>query len=582
MAVTDRVPTDLVADDLVDTYTRGAARLEDLIREALRRGLDPRRAQTPDARAGDATAAYRLRQLAAARTILADLQARGPRLAPVAVARSYTAGLVAVDATLDAIGQARPGVRGTFGGVHQRAVQVLAGNLTRTLTAAVERTGENVETVFARADTLEGALHPTRPMPTSALPFIGRRQDDPYRRAALEVIGEQTVSLETRRQVSEALTRRLIDEGTTDALTGFIDRAGRRWPLPVYTEMVARTTTREATSRAVVGRLQDHGHDLVTVSSHPHHADECSGYDGETFSLSGRDPEYPELDQMPPFHPRAVLGDTPVEPVGALLGAVRAVYDGPAIRVESHSGIRATVSPNHPVLTRRGWLPARLLREGDEVIRAVARHRARAPVAGEDLHDVPARAAEVFDAARAVGASARTIAAPVDLHGDARFCEREVDVVRTDGGLRQHRLAAINEEPGEDPLVRAGVQHSHLPGPGPLGVLFARRTASVARPLPEDYASRAQPTPQGRLGEWTVEREFLAGLPGQVAVDELVEVRYVDRWAGHAFDFETEAGVYFAGGLYTHNCRHVLTPAAVTLDRFEEVLGRAAARPVRR
>lgn len=299
----ERVPVDLVADDLVDTYRRGARRLELLIADGLRRGLDPDRAHTPDQRRGDRTAAYRQRQLAGARAILADIQANGARLGPVAVARAYTAGIVAVDNVLDSHGLARPEVLGQFGGIHQRQIGVMAANLDRTLNQAATRAGENLTTVFDRADAIAGALDPTD-TPLRGVPFIGRRLDDPYRRAALEVLGESTISLETRRQASRQLVARLISDGTTDALTGFVDRAGRRWPLPVYAEMVARTTTREAASRAAATRMTEHGQDLATISSHPHQADLCSPYDGQTFSLSGRDPDHPRLDRLPPFHPR--------------------------------------------------------------------------------------------------------------------------------------------------------------------------------------------------------------------------------------------------------------------------------------
>lgn len=306
MATRERHPTDVAGDDLVRTYVNGIARLEQLTRDALRRGLDPERLGTPDQRPGDATAAYRARQLAQARAILQDLLQRGPRLAPVAVARAYSAGVVAVDVVLQGAE-----LRGAFGGVHQGAVQVLAANLSRSLQEATGRVGENIATVFERATMIEQALDPSTPDPLRGLPIIGRRVDDPYRRIALEVIGQGTVSLDTRRQVSAQLVRRLTDQGVTDAMTGFIDSAGRRWQLPTYAEMVARTTTREATSAATLARMGEHRADLVTISSHPHAADVCTPYDGETFSITGRDPSAPMLDQRPPFHPRCRHVATP-------------------------------------------------------------------------------------------------------------------------------------------------------------------------------------------------------------------------------------------------------------------------------
>lgn len=272
-----------------------------MVRQALERGLDPDRLATGDQRIGDATAAYRERQLRAATALLARLrrQAGGSR---DAVARAYRAAIFAVDrVTLAERGGAAASIDTRFGGLHERAIAALAGNLERSLREACDRAGANIAGVFARADMLEGALPVTGI--EGGVRFIGRRVDDPWRRLALEELGAGHVALDTRRQISANLIRRLVDEGITDALTGFVDRAGRRWSLERYTEMVARTTTREATSRGAVNRLEEHGLDLVEISSHPHAADVCTPYDGETFSRSGDHPTYPRLEELPPFHP---------------------------------------------------------------------------------------------------------------------------------------------------------------------------------------------------------------------------------------------------------------------------------------
>lgn len=75
--------------------------------------------------------------------------------------------------------------------------------------------------------------------------------------------------------------------------------------------MAVITTTREATSRATVTRLGEHDQDLVTVSSHAHKADECTPYDGNTYSISGQTDGYEQLDVAPPFHPNCAHVLTP-------------------------------------------------------------------------------------------------------------------------------------------------------------------------------------------------------------------------------------------------------------------------------
>lgn len=295
-------PSDVFARDLIAVYERGYQRLEAVVRDGLRRGLDVERVGTADQRRGDATQAYRNRALAQARGILAQLEIAGKRGAGPTVNRTYSAGLFAVDRALHRSPDQGAAAAGRFGQIHTAQVDVLAANLNDSLAAAAKAVGSNLETVFQRASELERAL---KPGSSTGIPanFIGRRADDPYRRIALEEIGGGTVALETRRQISASLVRRLVNEGVTDALTGYVDRSGRRWPIHRYAAMAVRTTTREASTRATVARMQEGGHDLVTVSEHAHPADECSEYEGNTYSLDGSTPGYDELPEYPPFHP---------------------------------------------------------------------------------------------------------------------------------------------------------------------------------------------------------------------------------------------------------------------------------------
>ncbi len=296
--------TDPLTAELIGLFERGQTRLEGIIHDGLARGLSAERINGPDAVSGDATHAYRVRQHQQAGAIIATLKTDVARQGPLIAGRAYRAGAIAVDRSLPASNV----LGGTFGGVHVRAAEAIAQNMTGAMTAALDRVNTNIGLVFERADALEAGV------PISGVrgfPFVGRRLDDPYRSAALETVGQGLVAQDTRRQVTAQLARRLVTEGTTDALTGFVDRSGRRWSLEAYTSMVARTTTREAVSRGTVNRLAEAGQDLVEISSHAHTADECTPYDGQTFSLEGKTPGYDQLDQLPPFHPNCLHVVTP-------------------------------------------------------------------------------------------------------------------------------------------------------------------------------------------------------------------------------------------------------------------------------
>jgi len=98
----------------------------------------------------------------------------------------------------------------------------------------------------------------------------------------------------TRRQFSQELMRRFSDEG----ITGITYRNGRRVQLDSYSEMVARTQTQQAFNQANWNRLQERGQDLVVISVHYPCSDLCEPFQGEIFSISGNDPNYPSL-QLP-------------------------------------------------------------------------------------------------------------------------------------------------------------------------------------------------------------------------------------------------------------------------------------------
>jgi hypothetical protein len=301
MAASHEHPTDVLLRDLLHAYAAGARGLEGIVQAALRRGVDPSRVGGPSQQRGDATAGYRARQLAQARAVLADLDRQALTLAPVAVGRAYGGAVLAVDSVLRARGLGRTRVLGSFGGIHVTAANALIGQLTDSLSAAASRAGTNTETVFARASMLEGAIPPSGRV--AGVRFLGRRVDDPWRRLALDVTAGGVIGGDTHRDVAAELARRLVSEGVTDASTAFVDAAGRRWSLDSYASMVARTTTREATTAATANRMLEHGLDLVTISRHRHPADECSQWEGRTFSLRGLDTRYPRLVVRPPFHP---------------------------------------------------------------------------------------------------------------------------------------------------------------------------------------------------------------------------------------------------------------------------------------
>ncbi len=73
-----------------------------------------------------------------------------------------------------------------------------------------------------------------------------------------------------------------------------------------YAELVSRTKFHEAQANAALVQAKNYNTDLVLVSNHNTTTEICQQYEARTFSISGKDPRFPVLDQTPPFHPNCL------------------------------------------------------------------------------------------------------------------------------------------------------------------------------------------------------------------------------------------------------------------------------------
>lgn len=86
---------------------------------------------------------------------------------------------------------------------------------------------------------------------------------------------------------------RFADRG----ITGFVDKAGRRWNLSSYAEMATRSATGQAAIQGHVNRLVANDRDLVIVSDHQEECPLCRPWERKILSISGNTPGYPTLQE---------------------------------------------------------------------------------------------------------------------------------------------------------------------------------------------------------------------------------------------------------------------------------------------
>lgn len=146
----------------------------------------------------------------------------------------------------------------------------------------------------------------------------------------------------------------------------------------------------------------------------------------------------------PHCFPEGVVASGP-----ALDAATRRWYEGELVVLTTASGQELPVTGNHPVLTRRGWVPANLLNEGDEVFRSTRPEGASSLVV-PDHDQVPARVEDIWSAFAVAGLDT-VESTPEDFHGDGQ--DGKVNIVWSDRSLNNRAVPAFFQHGFEQNLA---------------------------------------------------------------------------------------------------------------------------------
>lgn len=252
-------------------------------------------------------------------------------------------------------------------------------------------------------------------------------------------------------------------------------------------------------------------------------------------------------------------------------------YEGEIIELTTTSGEFLAATPNHPVLTTDGWVPAGLLHEGSDVIRCVDAERVAALIPHD--HYGPALIEEVVDAFR-VSLPVEACAVPVtaeDFHGDGRGSE--IAVVGTDRVLVRREDVPLGQPGREARLIGPDADLAFVASTGTLnptvervgsaafggmcggddlhaalGCPASRDDSSLFVERAEDHAAFTEAAGDDGAGNTDLVRHLLDGVASVVTPDKLV---HVDRksFAGHVYNLtDTHDGWYIANSLIVHNC----------------------------
>jgi predicted ABC-type ATPase len=173
----------------------------------------------------------------------------------------------------------------------------------------------------------------------------------------------------------------------------------------------------------------------------------CRALHGKVFTSNMR---------MPPdgSHIGCVLPGQIVS-VPGLSAATKSFYKGRVITVRTRNGRELTITPNHPILTSKGYIAAKFLHEGDYVVTHF-RPELIASAIDPDYQHIPSLIENVFNTLNVSRNSRHALmpTSPEYFYGDGGFIDGNINIVYTDRKLANAKDSPILQQSHEFTLHR--------------------------------------------------------------------------------------------------------------------------------
>jgi hypothetical protein len=359
------------------------------------------------------------------------------------------------------------------------------------------------------------------------------------RRRALQYIQQEAVRRRIQR-VTETTRRQIVNavdsgyrEGSTlpevaSSIRGLIPAIAR-----YRADAIARTETHGAANYGSNEAAKLTGlplrrewlaaEDERTRETHKEADGQIVGQD-EAFSVGGELLMYPGDPSGSPEETVNCFAPWSLIHMGGLRAAMFRDYAGDLIELSVGSPVNLTVTPNHPVLTARGWVAAGQIMEGDQLIKCKGADFIGARV-NPEIGNGYAPAHQLYDFAQSLSAAMRPHGVAVDLHGEV-IPGHNVDIVPFKGDL----LAACNA-PSLQLLDDFSLPESDISH----GRLLALRMLGLSDGVPPDKANG--PVSSGSAGKTLLGREESGAervsFGNARAVDSHVGKAIVDHGSGN-------------------------------------------------
>ena len=112
-----------------------------------------------------------------------------------------------------------------------------------------------------------------------------------YRNVINEVTGKVLTGVKTPHEALREVAGRWANMG----IPSMVDKLGREWSTEAYVNMFTRSTASNVAHDMQDARMDEYGADLIEVSSHSGARPGCEPYQGQIYSRSGNNKNYPTI-----------------------------------------------------------------------------------------------------------------------------------------------------------------------------------------------------------------------------------------------------------------------------------------------
>lgn len=294
------------------------------------------------------------------------------------------------------------------------------------------------------------------------------------------------------------------------------------------------------------------------------------------------------------------VGETNVSFDSEVQKSYKHKYKGKLVTVKSAAGVNFTCTPNHPILTTKGWVAAGKLHQGDNlVVTQVGRAVPASRVKPDINHSFPSfrtlhKLLNMVFAQRATGLS-------VDFHGDVATANVEV--------VSKERFLGCNINPRcNKPINKIGFKNSDSFVFGKCHFMSRLRGINIApfslvrsackslsfffrglrhskkhrfRAVARNDVSIAKYSANNLPATTEIRSELLNGLSGKVFIDHVVSID-IKTGSAHVYNLQTQNGYYFVNTIIPQsgqmfngimaiakNCRCTLIPMLTGIPELE-------------